>query len=135
MSSKSIGFSKSLKISHGMKELERLFSPEFRNRLTETVTFANLSHQVMEKIVQKFIDELALQLNDRNVSIALSPKATTWLAVQGHDEVFGARPLSRLIQKTIRQPLAEEMLYGKLLEGGQVKVDIKKEKIVFKFTS
>ncbi len=135
MSSKSIGFSKSLKLSGGMKELERLFSPEFRNRLTDTVTFANLTDEVMEKIVHKFIAEVEGQLKERNVSITLSQKATTWLAAQGYDEVFGARPLSRLIQKTIRQPLAEEMLFGKLVAGGQVKVGIKKEKIVFTFSN
>jgi ATP-dependent Clp protease ATP-binding subunit ClpA len=135
MSSKSIGFSKSLKLSGGAKELERLFSPEFRNRLTDTVTFANLTHEVMEKIVHKFIAEVAGQLKERNVSITLSQKATKWLAEEGYDEVFGARPLSRLIQKTIRQPLAEEMLFGKLVDGGQVKVGLKKEKIVFTFSN
>jgi ATP-dependent Clp protease ATP-binding subunit ClpA len=135
MSSKSIGFSKSLKLSGGAKELERLFSPEFRNRLTETVTFANLTHEVMEKIVHKFIAEVAGQLKERNVSITLSQKATKWLAEEGYDEIFGARPLSRLIQKTIRQPLAEEMLFGKLVDGGQVKVGLKKDKIVFTFTN
>jgi ATP-dependent Clp protease ATP-binding subunit ClpA len=135
MSSKSIGFSKSLKLSGGAKELERLFSPEFRNRLTDTVTFANLTHEVMEKIVHKFIAEVAGQLKERNVSITLSQKATKWLAEEGYDEIFGARPLSRLIQKAIRQPLAEEMLFGKLVDGGQVKVGLKKEKIVFTFSN
>ncbi len=133
MSSKSIGFTKSLKLSQGQKELERLFSPEFRNRLTDTVTFSNLSQEVMEQIVEKFFGELAGQLKERDVTIELSGKAKNWLAVQGHDEVFGARPLSRLIQKTIRQPLAEEMLFGKLSDGGHVKVDVKKDAIVFKY--
>ena len=113
--------------------LRKLFSPEFRNRLTDTVTFSNLSQEVMEQIVEKFFGELAGQLKERDVTIELSGKAKNWLAVQGHDEVFGARPLSRLIQKTIRQPLAEEMLFGKLSDGGHVKVGVKKDAIVFKY--
>ncbi|MCP4602891.1 MAG: ATP-dependent Clp protease ATP-binding subunit ClpA [Proteobacteria bacterium] len=133
MSQKSIGFEQSVDISKGSKEIERLFSPEFRNRLTETVTFSTLSQDIIEKIVQKFIRELNAQLKERNVSLELSDKTVTWLATKGFDEVFGARPLSRLIQKEIRQPLAEEMLFKKLTDGGVAKVDVKEDKLVFEF--
>ncbi len=133
ISQKGIGFNKSLDVSKMNKEVERLFSPEFRNRLTDTVTFGALSQEVMARIVHKFIDELRLQLDERTVSIELTDNAIAWLAAKGHDDIFGARPLVRLIQSEIRRRLAEELLFGKLVEGGQVEVDEKEGELKFEF--
>ncbi len=135
MSQKNIGFNRFVDTFKGDKEIERLFSPEFRNRLTETIAFGALSLDVMKRIVDKFLFELHEQLKEQAVSLDLSDKAVTWLATKGHNEVFGARPLSRLMQKELRQPLAEEMLFGKLIEGGHLKVDEKDDKLVFEFSS
>lgn len=123
MSRKEIGFERSLDVTRGMKEVERLFSPEFRNRLTEIVTFQKLPPSVMTRIVDKFIDELRVQLSAKHVSIELTDAARTWFAEKGYDEIFGARPLKRLIQSKLRQPLADQMLFGDLEEGGKVIVD------------
>ncbi len=125
ISRKEIGFERSIDVTRGMKEVERLFSPEFRNRLTEIVSFAKLPPAVMEKIVDKFIDQLRVQLSEKNVTIHLTDAARAWLATDGYDEIFGARPLARLIQTKLRQPLAEEMLFGALEEGGTVEIDVK----------
>ncbi|MCP4679544.1 MAG: ATP-dependent Clp protease ATP-binding subunit ClpA [Deltaproteobacteria bacterium] len=132
MSQKGIGFSKSIDVSKMNKEVERLFSPEFRNRLTDTVTFGALSQEVMERIVHKFIDELRLQLDERKVSIELTDNAIAWLAAEGHDEIFGARPLVRLIQRKIRRSLAEELLFGKLVDGGKVEINERDGELTFK---
>ena len=135
MSRKEIGFERSMDVTRGMKEVERLFSPEFRNRLTEIVTFGKLPPSVMERIVDKFMDELRVQLSTKHVTIQLTASARTWLAKTGYDEVFGARPLARLIQTKLRQPLAEEMLFGSLEEGGNVEVDAQDDALTFSFTS
>lgn len=133
MSRKEIGFERTLDVTRGMKEVERLFSPEFRNRLTEIVTFQKLPPEVMEKIVDKFVRQLSEQLSSKNVTVTLSPSARSWLAKHGYDEVFGARPLARLIQTKLRQPLAEEMLFGSLENGGRVRVDEKDGSLAFEF--
>jgi ATP-dependent Clp protease ATP-binding subunit ClpA len=133
MSQMSIGFSRSVNLSKGLKEVERLFSPEFRNRLTETVTFNPLSSEVMELIVRKFANELEDQLKVRNASIEITDEAVAWLAEKGYDQTFGARPLSRLIQKELRQPIAEEMLFGKLKDGGLVMVDVEGGALTFDY--
>lgn len=124
MVQQSIGFESRVDVSKGAKEIERLFSPEFRNRLTEIVTFRPLDRTVMRMIVDKFVRELSTQLTERKISIELTLAARDWFAENGYNEVFGARPLARLIQAKIRQPLAEEILFGRLEKGGQVKVDI-----------
>jgi ATP-dependent Clp protease ATP-binding subunit ClpA len=131
MSRKEIGFERSVDVTKGKREVERLFSPEFRNRLTETVTFQKLPLDVMERIVDKFVDQLRTQLAAKNVTIRLTEAARAWLAKRGHDEVFGARPLARLIQARVRQPLAEEMLFGKLEHGGHAVVDIADDAVTF----
>ncbi len=123
MSRREIGFAGGLDTTRGMREVERLFSPEFRNRLTEIVSFDKLRPEVMERIVDKFIDELRTQLGVQNVTLQLTAAATQWFAQHGYDEVFGARPLARLIQNKLRQPLAHELLFGKLADGGKVIVD------------
>jgi ATP-dependent Clp protease ATP-binding subunit ClpA len=114
MSQKAIGFGKGLDIGQGQKAIERLFSPEFRNRLTEIVTFGKLNPAIMERIVGKFLKELRDQLSAKNVTMVASPAVVNRLSTDGYDERFGARPLARLIQSAIKRPLSEELLFGKL---------------------
>jgi ATP-dependent Clp protease ATP-binding subunit ClpA len=103
----------------------KLFTPEFRNRLDAIVPFSGLSPEIIAQVVEKFIFQLEAQLADRSVSIELSDEATRWLAEKGYDDKFGARPLARIIQEHIKKPLAEELLFGKLENGGTVKVLVK----------
>jgi ATP-dependent Clp protease ATP-binding subunit ClpA len=102
--------------------IERVFSPEFRNRLDAIVTFKSLTPEVMETIVEKFILQLEAQLAERHVAIALTPEARAWLAKKGYDSVYGARPLGRVVQKEVRDPLTDEILFGKLEHGGTVTI-------------
>ena len=125
-----LGFGGGLEESRGLKEVQRLFSPEFRNRLTEIVQFHKLGREVMQQIVGKFIDQLRPQLREQKVELELTPAATTWLAIHGYDETFGARPLARLIQSVLRQPLAEQILFGRLSQGGLARVDVRDDKMV-----
>lgn len=118
--------------SRGKHALERLFSPEFRNRLDAIVTFESLTPDVMETIVEKFILELEAQLRERRIAISLSPGARRYLAEKGYDTKFGARPLSRLIQSEVRDPLTDEILFGKLQEGGTVLLDMNADTLVFR---
>ena len=108
------------------KAITRLFSPEFRNRLDAVVSFAALPKAVIAKVVEKFVFQLEAQLSERNVTIELSDEANAWLALEGYDERYGARPLARVIQEHIKKPLAEELLFGKLQNGGTVRVIINK---------
>ena len=105
-----------------------MFTPEFRNRLDAVVPFRALGPEVVERVVEKFVLQLEAQLGDRNVTFELSPDATRWLAERGYDEAFGARPLARLIQDSIKKPLADEILFGRLLRGGTVKVMLNADK-------
>ena len=105
------------------KAVEKLFSPEFRNRLDATICFHSLTTEVMEQIVTKFVNELNIQLKDKKVVVSLTPNALTWLSEHGFDPSFGARPLGRLIQTTIKDPLTDEILFGRLVKGGKVLVD------------
>ena len=132
MEQRTIGFDQKVNVSASKKAVEKLFSPEFRNRLTETVFFNPLSLDIMEKIVKKFIDELNLQLKEQKIKVKINKRARTWLAQKGFDDMYGARPLARLIQKTIRQPLAEEILFGKIEEGSVVEFVIKNDELVIK---
>jgi ATP-dependent Clp protease ATP-binding subunit ClpA len=113
--------------SDAMEVIRRIFSPEFRNRLDAIVPFSGLSPEIIAQVVEKFIFQLEAQLADRGVSIELSNEATSWLAEKGYDDKFGARPLARVIQEHIKKPLAEELLFGKLENGGTVKVLVKGE--------
>ncbi len=122
-----IGFNRTKREGEDTEAVNRLFTPEFRNRLDAVVGFAGLPPAVIEKVVEKFIFQLEAQLADRGVTIELTPEAATWLAKEGYDEKFGARPLSRLIQEKIKKPLAEELLFGKLEHGGAVKVIVEGE--------
>jgi ATP-dependent Clp protease ATP-binding subunit ClpA len=130
MGQRTIGFNPAVDISPGKKAIEKLFSPEFRNRLTEIVYFDSLSQPIMEKIVEKFVDELNLQLASQEIRLVITQPARQWLAQHGYDEMYGARPLARLIQTTIRQPLADKILFGQLQDGGLAEVRVKNEKLV-----
>ena len=136
MSTAAIGFAgdraKDAK-SRGKAALERLFSPEFRNRLDAIVTFKSLDLEVMETIVDKFVLELESQLRERRVAIELLPEARAHLAKKGFDPVFGARPLNRLIQTELRNPLTDEILFGRLEHGGTVKVGLDGDRITFEY--
>ena len=115
--------------------IERLFSPEFRNRLDAIVTFGNLSMEVMETIVEKFVLQLEAQLAERHVAITLSPEARAWLARKGYDQIYGARPLGRVVQKDVRDPLTDEILFGKLENGGTVTIGVDGDKLAFSYAA
>jgi ATP-dependent Clp protease ATP-binding subunit ClpA len=123
MAAAAIGFGSVSNAEKGQKALERLFSPEFRNRLDAVVQFASLAPDAVERVVDKFMTELDTQLAARRVSIELTPAARRWLAERGYDETFGARPMARLIQEHVKRPLADEMLFGRLKDGGRVEID------------
>ena len=135
MSSQTIGFGDPQKDTafKGQKAIEKIFSPEFRNRLDGIISFNPLSVEIMELIVDKFVREINEQLDGKKVDISLTPKARRWMAEHGHDPKYGARPLARLLQSEVKDPLADEILFGSLEKGGKVKVDVKNEKIVFAF--
>jgi len=133
MASQAIGFSGG-QVGDGSKAVEKLFSPEFRNRLDEIVHFANLAPEVMGKIVDKFIAELDAQLLERKIKVELTPAARSRLAEKGYDKNFGARPLGRLIQKEIKDPLSDEVLFGRLAKGGRVRVDVRDDAFAFEFS-
>ena len=135
MSSHTIGFREASNEteSKGKKAMERFFSPEFRNRLDGIISFNALTIEIMEQVVDKFMDELKTQLSVKRVTISLSPAARTWLAKRGHDPKFGARPLGRLIQKEIKDMLSDEILFGKLAKGGYVHVDVIEDQLTFEF--
>ena len=113
--------------------IERVFSPEFRNRLDAIVTFKSLTPSVMETIVEKFILQLESQLAERHVAITLTPEARAWLAEKGYDAVFGARPLARVVQREVRDPLTDEILFGKLEHGGTVTIGTGGPGLVFQY--
>ena len=123
MTARAIGFTE-LRRGDGNQEIEKLFSPEFRNRLDEIVRFDALPPEVMERVVEKFVRELEVQLKERKISVTLTPAARKRLAEKGYDPDFGARPLGRLIQKDLKDPLTDEVLFGKLKNGGRVEVDV-----------
>ena len=126
-----IGFERESREGEDQEAIERMFSPEFRNRLDSIIPFSTLSPEVVEKVVDKFIMQLEAQLSDRNVSIELSDAARGYLAKRGYDKTMGARPLSRLIQNEIKKPLAEELLFGKLVSGGLVRVGFRDRNLTF----
>ena len=133
MSSQSIGFGDSKKdtASKGKKAIEKFFSPEFRNRLDAIITFNALTLEIMELIVDKFINELNDQLVVKKVTLTISPKVRTWLAKKGYDPTYGARPLGRVIQTEIKDKLSDEILFGRLVKGGQIDLDLIEEQLSF----
>jgi ATP-dependent Clp protease ATP-binding subunit ClpA len=124
LSSRSVGFSAG-EPGHGTARnaIERTFSPEFRNRLDAWVAFDSLPPEVVARVVDKTVAELAAQLAPKRVSLELTPAGRAWLAEQGFDRLMGARPMARLVQNEVKKPLAEKILFGELQEGGHVVVD------------
>lgn len=133
MAKPAMGFERDERIGDDTEAIEKMFTPEFRNRLDAIIGFSSLSSEVVSKVVDKFVMELEFQLEDRNVMIELTDGAREWLAKKGYDPKFGARPLSRVIQEHIKKPLAEELLFGKLTKGGVVVVKIEDGKPVFDY--
>jgi len=133
----SIGFGRGKREGEDEAAIKNLFTPEFRNRLDATIAFAPLSREVIDRVVEKFVLELEAQLIDRDVTFDLTPEATRWLGEKGYDDAFGARPLARVIQDHIKKPLADEILFGKLQNGGTVRVLLDREayKLVFEFVT
>ena len=136
MSAANIGFGQTHKDaqSKGKRAIEKLFSPEFRNRLDETITFNALNLDIMEMIVDKFIAELNQQLTIKKVALTISPAVRTWLAKKGHDPTYGARPLGRVIQSEIKDKLSDEILFGQLQNGGHVSLDLADDQLTFHFS-
>ena len=122
-----IGFGSTKREGDDVEAINRLFTPEFRNRLDAIIPFGSLPVPVIHQVVQKFVMQLEAQLADRGVTFELSPEAVTWLADKGYDERMGARPLARVIQEHIKKPLAEEVLFGKLKKGGTVRVTVEQK--------
>ncbi len=145
MSAKSIGFSgesgrderddalRRVAAGKSKAAIERVFSPEFRNRLDAIVTFKSLTPSVMETIVEKFVLQLESQLAERHVAITLTPEARGWLAEKGYDAVFGARPLARVVQREVRDPLTDEILFGQLEHGGTVTIGVSGQGLTFQY--
>jgi ATP-dependent Clp protease ATP-binding subunit ClpA len=126
-----IGFGRGRAEDEEEQAIKRVFTPEFRNRLDAVVGFKALTPEIIRLVVHKFILQLEGQLADRHVTIETSEDATDWLAKNGFDELYGARPLARVIQEHIKKPLADEILFGKLTRGGHVRVELKDGKLVF----
>ncbi len=120
-----IGFGSTVRQGDDAEAINRMFTPEFRNRLDATIGFNNLSPEVLRRVVDKFVMQLEEQLADRGVSIEMTDSARGWLGERGYDPKFGARPLARVIQEHLKKPIADELLFGKLVNGGTAYVDIK----------
>jgi ATP-dependent Clp protease ATP-binding subunit ClpA len=127
LAKQAFGFTQSKRQGDDLEAINRLFAPEFRNRLDAIVTFAHLSPEVIKQVVEKFVLQLEAQLGDRNVTIELSEEASRWLIANGYDELMGARPMARVIQEHIKKPLADEVLFGQLKSGGHVRVIVDKD--------
>jgi ATP-dependent Clp protease ATP-binding subunit ClpA len=138
MAKAAYGFTRTKREGDDLEAINQLFAPEFRNRLDATITFAHLSEEVIAKVVEKFVMQLEAQLADRNVTIELSDEASKWLIVNGYDEQMGARPMARVIQEHIKKPLADDVLFGRLKNGGHVRVAVGKgedgrDKLTFEY--
>src|SRR5271168_711184 len=133
MAKEAIGFGRMSREGEDEDAINKMFTPEFRNRLDAIIGFSALSTEVIQRVVDKFIIELEGQLADRGVMIELTDAARTWLGRKGYDAKMGARPLARTIQENVKKPLAEELLFGRLAKGGLVRLDIKDDKIVFDY--
>ncbi|MGB0935978.1 MAG: ATP-dependent Clp protease ATP-binding subunit ClpA [Colwellia sp.] len=132
---KSIGFKQQDHTADAMKEINNVFSPEFRNRLDNTVWFDHLNEEVIAQIVDKFIVELQAKLDEKRVCLEVSKDARKWLAENGYDKSMGARPMARLIQEELKKKLANELLFGELTQGGVAKVGVRKTKLVIQYES
>ena len=127
----SIGFTQQDHSSDGMEAIKKTFTPEFRNRLDGIISFRQLGPEIIGRVVDKFIFELEGQLEEKGVSLHVEDEARTWLAVHGYDPAMGARPMARLIQEKIKKPLAEELLFGKLAGGGEIRIRIEDDEFQF----
>ena len=134
MARETLGFGQLSREGEDEQAVQKMFSPEFRNRLDAIVPFGYLPTEVVARVVDKFILQLELQLADRGVHINLDDESKTWLTAKGYDKLYGARPMGRLIQEKIKQPLAEELLFGKLVHGGEVNVKMKDGALSFEIT-
>ena len=124
-----IGFTREQRLGEDTEAINRMFTPEFRNRLDAIIPFSALSPTTIDRVVDKFVLQLEGQLADRGVTIELSPAARAWLGQKGYDPLYGARPLGRVIQEHLKKPLAEELLFGQLQKGGVVLVDLDVDKL------
>ena len=131
MAKPTIGFSQKKRTGDDEDAIKRLFTPEFRNRLDAVIPFGHLPEEVIAQVVEKFVLQLEAQLADRHVTIELTPEANKWLAERGYDEQMGARPLARVIQENIKKPLADEVLFDKLVKGGHVRVEVTDDALSF----
>ncbi|MBR0559253.1 ATP-dependent Clp protease ATP-binding subunit ClpA [Neokomagataea anthophila] len=134
LSKEAVGFGRTIRSGEDEEAIKRLFTPEFRNRLDAIIPFANLTPETVGRVVEKFILQLEAQLADRNVTIEISSAAKEWLAERGYDRLYGARPLGRVIQENIKKPLAEELLFGRLAQGGTVSIGLKNKALTFDIT-
>src|SRR5699024_6934118 len=127
MAKRGIGFTQPDNSSDGMEVIRRSFSPEFRNRLDAIVQFAPLPTDVVVRVVYQFLMQLQAQLQQRQVELVVTDPSKRWLDEHGYDKKMGARPMARIIQTHIKKPLAEELLFGKLVDGGRVDVSVKND--------
>lgn len=134
MARETLGFGNLTREGEDEQAVQKMFTPEFRNRLDAIVPFSYLPTEVVARVVEKFILQLELQLADRNVHISLDDESKKWLTAKGYDKLYGARPMGRLMQEKIKQPLAEELLFGKLVHGGEVVVKLKDNALSFEIT-
>jgi ATP-dependent Clp protease ATP-binding subunit ClpA len=134
LSKQAIGFGRGNRTDADSEAIEKTFSPEFRNRLDAVIAFSALNNDTIRLVVDKFVFQLEAQLAERQVEIQLDEQAREWLAERGYDSSFGARPLGRLIQEHIKKPLADHLLFGDLVAGGEVMVTVKDKKLELKTT-
>lgn len=134
---KSIGLIHQDNSSDAMEEIKKVFTPEFRNRLDGIIWFNHLSPEVIQQVVDKFVVELQAQLDAKGVSLEVSEDARNWLAGKGYDKSMGARPMARVMQESLKKPLANELLFGALVDGGSVTVELDKEaqQLTYRFLS
>ncbi len=133
LSKEALGFGRTDRVGEDEDAIKRLFTPEFRNRLDAIIPFANLTPETVGRVVEKFVLQLEAQLADRHVTIEITSAAKEWLAERGYDRHYGARPLGRVIQDNIKKPLAEELLFGALVNGGAVRIGLKDNALSFEF--
>ena len=133
LSARQVGFAEAGARRSATGTIEKAFSPEFRNRLDAILQFAPLGRPEMERVADKHLRELDTQLAEKAVALTCTPKARAWLAEKGYDPAFGARPMARLIERELRRPLAEALLFGPLKKGGKVQVDLKDGRLCLSF--
>jgi len=133
MAKAAIGFGRTERTGDDGEAITRLFTPEFRNRLDAVISFGRLGPETVERVVDKFVMQLEVQLADRGVTIELTDEARQWLSTKGYDEQYGARPLARVIQEHVKKPLADELLFGRLVKGGVVRGRLENDRIVFDY--